>query len=227
MKPFQEAEERYTAGIEAKHDKDLAKAREHFQAALEINPDYPQACSELGALAYSEGNFEEAVRLLRQAIALDSDQGNAHLFLALTLGELNEDDAAEPHFQKAILASHHPAVAHAAYGNYLGVRKHPHAERAFQSALEIDPGCVLAIRDYARLLASYGRVDEADLLFKKALRIDPDSAPTNLRYGRFLSCLDHRWEQAVPYLRRALELDPTLVEAQEVLDDLAEEQGLS
>ena len=33
--------------------------------------------------------------------------------------------------------------------------------------------------------------------------------------------------QALPYLRRALELDPTLVEAQEVLDDLAEEQGLS
>jgi len=227
MNPFQEAEESYNAGIAAKHDKDLAKAREHFRAALELNADYPQACSELGAIAYSEGHFEEAVRLLRQAIALDSDQGDAHLFLALTLGELNEDDAAESHFQKAILNSHHPAVAHAAYGNYLGVRKHPDAERAFQSALEVDPDCVLALRDYARLLASCDRAHEAEALFRRALQIDPDNAPTNLRYGRFLSGLDHRWEQAVPYLRRALELDPTLVEAQEVLDDLAEEQGLS
>ena len=65
------------------------------------------------------------------------------------------------------------------------------------------------------------------MLFKKALQIDPDSAPTNLRYGRFLSGFNHRWAQAVPYLRRALELDPLLIEAQELLEDLAEEQGLS
>lgn len=227
MNQFQEAEERTNAGIAAKHDQDLAKATEHFRAALNLNPDCTEACSELGAIEYSHGNFEEAVKLLRRAIALDADHGNAHLFLALTLGELKEDDAAESHFQKAILISHHPAVAHAAYGNFLGARKHPDAERAFQSALEVDPDCVLALRDYARLLTSRDRVPEAEALFRRALQIDPDNAATNLRYGRFLSGLDQRWEQAVPYLRRALELDPTLAEAQEALDELAEEQGLS
>jgi Tfp pilus assembly protein PilF len=105
--------------------------------------------------------------------------------------------------------------------------KRPEAEQAFQSALEQDPECILALRDYARLLASYDRNDEAELHFRKALHLDPDSAPTNFRYGRFLSSFDHRCKEAVSHLQRALQLDPRLTEAQKILDDLAEDQGFT
>jgi len=226
MTQFQEAEDRFKAGIHAKHHGDLAKAGEQFKAAISLNPNHAQACSEWGAIEYSQGNFDAAKRLLRQAIDLDPDQGHSHLFLALTLGELREADAAESHFQKALLITEMPAVTYAAYGNFLGALKRPEAEQAFQSALDRDPDCVLALRDYARLLASLGREAEADALFRKALQIDPDNAASNLRYGRFLRSLSGRWKEAVTYLRRALELDPGLEEAREVLDDLAEEQGL-
>lgn len=227
MTPFQEAEDHFSAGIEAKHHNDLVKASGHFQAAIALNPHFAEACAELGAIGYALGNFEEATRLLQQAIALDPHPGNPHLFLALTLGELKQHDAAEVQFQKAIGISDSPAVAHAAYGNYLGALKRPEAEQAFKSALEHDPECVLALRDYARLLAACDRDDEAEALFRKALEIQPDNAPTNLRYGRFLSCFDRRLQEAVSFLRRALELDPRLQEAQEALDDMAEEQGLT
>jgi protein O-GlcNAc transferase len=227
MTQFQDAEDCFKAGIEAKHHNDVVKAGGHFQAAIDLNPQYAEAHGELGAIAYALGNFEEATRLLQQAIDLDPHQGNPHLFLALTLGELQQHSAAESRFQKAIVISDTPAVAQAAYGNYLGVLKRPEAEQAFKSALEHDPECVLALRDYARLLASYDRDEEAEALFRKALHLKPDSAPTNLRYGRFLSCFDHRLLEAVSHLRRALELDPRLQEAQEALDDLAEEQGLA
>lgn len=226
MTQFEDAEDRFKAGIHAKHHGDLAQAGEQFRAALALNPNHAQACSEWGAIEYSHGHFEEATRLLRQAIDLDPDQGHAHLFLALTLGELRENDAAESHFQKALLCGEMPAVTYAAYGNFLGALKRPDAEQAFKSALDQDPDCVLALRDYARLLASADRPAEAEALFKQALQVDPDNGATNLRYGRFLSGLEDRWKEAVSYLRRALELDPGLVEAQEALDDLAEEQGL-
>jgi tetratricopeptide (TPR) repeat protein len=227
MSQFHDAEDRFKAGIEAKHHQDLPRASEHFRAVLALNPNHPEAYAELGAIAYALGNFEDAAQQLQQAIDLDPHHGNAQLFLALTLGELKQHDAAEARFQMAILDSESPAVAYAAYGSYLGALSRPDAEQAFKSALERDPECILALRDYARLLASYDRNDEAEELFKKALQIDPDSAPTNLRYGRFLSGFDHRCKEAVAHLRRALELDPALVEAEDVLDALAEEQGLS
>jgi tetratricopeptide (TPR) repeat protein len=227
MSQFHEAEDRYKAGIEAKHYQDLPRASEHFRAAIALNPNHPEAYGELGAIAYALGNFEDAARHLRQAIDLDPHHGNAQLFLALTLGELKQHDAAEARFQMAILDSESPAVAYAAYGSYLGALSRPDAEQAFKSALERDPECILALRDYARLLASYDRNDEAEVLFKKALEIDPDNAPSNLRYGRFLSGFPHRCKEAVTHLRRALELDPGLAEAEDVLDALAEEQGLS
>lgn len=227
MNEFHEAEERFKAGLEAKHHHDLAAAARHFQAAIALNPNHAGAHGEAGALGYYHGDFDEAARLLAQAIDLDPDLGSAHLFLALTLGELKRHDEAEAQFQKAILTSDNVAVAYAAYGNYLGELKHPEAAQAFASALENDPECVLALRDYARLLASYDRNQEAEELFQRALRLQPDSAPTNFRYGRFLSCFEERCQEAVTYLRRALELDPGLVAAQEVLDDLAEEQGLA
>jgi Tfp pilus assembly protein PilF len=226
MNQFQEAEDRFKAGLHAKQHGDLARAGEEFKAAISLNPSHAQACSEWGAIEYSQGRFEAATGLLRQAIDLDPDQGHAQLFLALTLGELRDNDAAESHFQKALLIGEMPAVTYAAYGNFLGALKRPDAEQAFQSALERDPDCVLAIRDYARLLASLDRGAEAEDLFRKALQIDPDNAATNLRYGRFLRSLDGRWKEAVTHLRRALELDPGLDEARDVLDDLAEEQGL-
>lgn len=225
MTPFHEAEHRFKAGIDAKHHNDLVQAGGHFQAAIDLNPHYAEAYGELGAISYALGNFEDAAKQLRQAIDLDPPQGNPHLFLALTLGELKRHDDAEIEFQKAIVNSHAPAVAQAAYGNYLGSLQRPEAEQAFKSALEHDPECLLALRDYARLLASVGRDAEAEALFRKALEIQPDSAVTNLRFGRFLSGMADRLKEAVAHLRRALELDPGLREAQEALDDLAEELG--
>jgi tetratricopeptide (TPR) repeat protein len=227
MTQFQEAEDRFKAGIEAKHHRELTDAAQHFQAAIGLNPNFAEAYGELGAIRYAEGNNDDALELLRQAITLEPHLGNAHLFLALTLAEVKDHQAAESQFEKAILYSDQPAVAHAAFGNYLGVLKRPEAEQAFLSALEQDPECILALRDYARLLASQDRGEEAEAQFKKALQVDPDSAPTNFRYGKFLSCFDERCKEAVYHLRRALELDPRMTDAQEILDELAEEHGHS
>jgi len=221
MTQFQEAEERFNAGIEAKQHQDFAKATEQFLAAIALNPNHSGAYGEAGAISYALGSFDDAVRQLRQSLDLDPNQGNTRLFLALTLGELRQYDAADVEFQKAILDSEHPAVAYSAYGNFLGVLKRPEAEQAFKSALEQDPNCVLALRDYARLLVSRDRDAEGEALFKKALEVDPDSARTHLSYGTFLSHFEDRGKEAVAHLRRSLELDPRLTEAQEVLDDLA------
>ena len=227
MTPFHEAEHRFKAGIEAKHHNDLPTALGHFQAAVDLNPHYTEAYSEAGAIAYALGDFEGAVLQLRQAIHLDPHQGNPYLFLALTLGELKQHDEAEAQFQKAIGISDTPSVAQAVYANYLGAQKRPEAEQAFKDVLELDPDCVMAWRDYARLLASQDRDDEAETMFRKALEIQPDSPATHLQYGRFLSFFDHRLREGVSHLYRALELDPGLQEAQELLDVLAEEQGLA
>lgn len=227
MTQFQEAEERFKAGLRTKHNPDLSEAWHHFEAATVLNPNFAAAYAEMGAINYAWCDSHGAVILLRKALALDPELPNANLFLALALGSLDEHEAAEAQFEKAILYSEHPQIAYTAYGDYLAQNKRPGAEEAFLKAFDHDPDCDLTSRDYARFLTRQGRAEEAETFFKKALQKNPDCPYNNEAYGRFLAFYDERCPEAVSLLRRALELKPDLKDAQDLLDEIANDLGLS
>lgn len=51
-----------------KKDGDIAKAKEYYQAALKVDPEYYQSLFKLGYFAASEGRFKEAETLLNRTI---------------------------------------------------------------------------------------------------------------------------------------------------------------
>jgi adenylate cyclase len=83
---------------------------------------------------------------------------------------------------------------------------------AAEHALELDPRLAEAHSAKARILARYGRYDEAVVEFKVALRLDPESWDVN-RWIGFWKMRQRQFAEAVPYYERAASLDPMDVQS--------------
>jgi TolB-like protein/DNA-binding winged helix-turn-helix (wHTH) protein/Tfp pilus assembly protein PilF len=82
------------------------------------------------------------------------------------------------------------------------------AEVAYQRALELNPNYSTAYYAYGDLLSEYlGRPEEALALHRKALELNPLSAPIINSVGEDLSYLG-RFDEALTWYEKALEVDP-------------------
>ncbi len=70
------------------------EARRHFQAALQIKPDWPRAHYGLGSALFSESQWSAAQECFAAAVALDSKYADAQYALALSLIQQGQIDAA-------------------------------------------------------------------------------------------------------------------------------------
>ena len=88
-----------TTGTVALMAGQLGEARAAFEAALAINPDLARAHSSLGALAAEEGHHEQALQHWRQALALDVEEAQKLLGVALSFIRGKREDEARPYLQ--------------------------------------------------------------------------------------------------------------------------------
>src|SRR5262245_30870822 len=92
----------------------LKLAGEFFQAAqldqtesicrqlLAARPNTHAALQLLGLVEFRRGRREAGVQLLRQALALNPDEGEYHSNLGVMLQQLNRPEVALEHYQKAV-----------------------------------------------------------------------------------------------------------------------------
>jgi tetratricopeptide (TPR) repeat protein len=74
-------------GVAYHHMFDLADAKQYYERAIKLDPDYAQAVNNLGAIYHAEKNYKQAERLYRRAIKLNprsplfySNLGTAYFF---------------------------------------------------------------------------------------------------------------------------------------------------
>jgi Flp pilus assembly protein TadD len=168
---------------------DTERAEVAFRHALAFDPDFPEGENGLGLVARTREDFARARRSFDRAISLRPDFAEAHANLGELL--LAEGDGAE-------------------------------AERRLRAALAIDPDLSDARQNLARALIWRGLEPGADRVacFAGArrellhlLESAPDRAAAHHDLG-FLAYLAEDWGAAEAAYRRAVELDPGLVEAQ-------------
>ena len=80
------------------------------------------------------------------------------------------------------------------------------AERLFQRALELNPGCLPARQWYAEFLAEMGRIDEALDMIDRSQQYDPLSVAIPATRAFALS-FGRRFDEAIAESRRALQLN--------------------
>ena len=90
---------------------DEEEARMHYQRAIEIYPDFPNALFNYGLLEQEAGETELAINLYRSAIRVQPDHVEAHLNLGAVLGGARRWEEAIYAFSMVLeLSPRHPSA---------------------------------------------------------------------------------------------------------------------
>ena len=189
------------------------------------------------ALLLSGSYFElpDALSAFRAAIAIDSSYAAAHAGLAVTLclqGCLRVVPYKEAFAEakssalRALAMDSECADAQLALGTVLfaGEWDWAAAERSLRRALEINPSHTEALLAYGALMETLGRADEGMRFKQQALARNPESW---LVYAEIAnSCWNQRrYDEAIVWTNRVLEIDPRHVLAGEFLAAVHLKQG--
>jgi serine/threonine protein kinase/Flp pilus assembly protein TadD len=161
----------------------MTKSVEHFNRALELDPNYALAYAGLADAYYGFADVKYAPRdsmprmkaAVERALQLDGTLAEAHTSLAIVSVLYDWD--------------------------------WPKAESEFKRAIELDPNYVFAHHQYAWLLAMSGRQTEATNEFARALQLDPLSVlitvDNNVPY-----VLSKQYDRGLEFAKKGEEMDP-------------------
>ncbi len=186
---FVEARRRYQLGRLAVFEADreaLLRAVQTYESALEIEPEPVPSYVALAEVYHRLWEIDDE---------LGRDAGS---WLASAAAVIQEGLRRDPHDPDALTVSGTVQLAR---------RNWADAEADFRLALEHHGGSISSQR-LAVLLMLRGRVEEARPHIHRALRLDPVAGPVLRSAGRFHLFADEP-ERAIPYLRLAIELNPT------------------
>ncbi len=169
-------------------------------------------------------NAEDAVALLRQAVALDSAYalayaaiGQAYMRRAAVTGEGLWRDSAMAAAQRALEIDPTAAEPHEVLGSILLETGLPDAAlEAFGTAVDLKPNHAPAIAGIAGVHWSAGRYDEALRWYRRAMKVEPNSARHHLSLASNYASLGD-FDAARQWLARALDLEPDLWAAHRLL----------
>ena len=167
----------------------LAKSKEYFEKAIELDPNYAAPCHGLAAIYGASATMgfspprtaiEQSRRPILKALELDDKLPEAHAHLAAI-------SAIEFDWKRA--------------------------ERGFLRTLELGPNIWDAWYLYSFCyLIPMGRLDEALGAMQKAQELDPLSSSAYFTLG-YIYTLLKQYDHAIELCRNALELDPNLPSA--------------
>jgi Flp pilus assembly protein TadD len=185
----------------------------------EERPDYRQVqrLSDRTALALFHSNRgaellrgglgDEALRWLRQAVAIDPELAGAWVNLGVALRRAGDTEAAESSYRRALEINPEEASAYQNLAALLSLRgRHAEARELLALATRMgkrNPYSYLALGD---LSLAYGRLDEARRLFRRALHLDRKNPEAYAALGMAALVQGNRVE-ARKWLRKAEALD--------------------
>ncbi len=215
-----EAWEAYQAGRQALRPRTpagLARARTAFQAAIDLDPEFPQAYAGLADAIWLsavslgspiEAAIAEAEVPLQEALARDPELVEA-LTTAANFATVRHDYArAESGFRRAIALNSNYPTAHQWYAGLLATQgRHAEALQSMQRAVELDPMSTLMRVLLASNLSTVGRFDEALAELNDAHERDPMSPLPVFNLGTLHAYAYNRFGPAIAFGEQAVEPD--------------------
>lgn len=216
--------------------RDFDSARNEFNAALTLDPNFSPAQVGLGWVAYFNSQTDEAEKAFNQALDLNDDESFALLGLGRLAFDDNDMQQAIDYFKQVIDANPYSAVAHAFLGEaslFAGYNAtdenvqrelYQQAEAAYRAAIARDDYFGFAYNGLGWILQYQDRYAESIEAFEKALQLDSDNLEifNGLGWSLFLS---DRYTEAESMFKRAIELDSSYTSAYFGLGRAYEEQG--
>jgi spermidine synthase len=199
---------KFALGIGAPH-------RLHALAALERHRDDVKSLAKLGYIAWSEGNYDEAVRRFRQVLQHDPRHASSYIHLGVSYAALERFDASIAAYEEAkhLRADLAPVVAQSVdlVERLRRAKEHPR-----------DPAAHARLGE---LYASDGRFDRAIECYERVTALSPESAPAFFALARAYEA-EGRDAEAMRAYERGLVLDPSAASPRNNVEKLSIKRAL-
>jgi tetratricopeptide (TPR) repeat protein len=156
-------------------------------------PQYTDAKTAFdeGSKFFEAGKEALAVEALKQAIAFDPEMAEAHFKLGMAYAILEKEKDAEKEFESAV--------------------------DGYKKILKQDPKNAQAQFDLGRSYNKLNKDDEAEDALRAAVKMNPDDGSFNREMAAILIKLA-KYSEAIPFLKKALEIDPEDARAEELME---------
>lgn len=204
------------------------EAMEHFQTALRLAPENPQLHHHLGRVLRAGGELETALEHLQAAVQLVPDFDLAWADLASTWAQKGELEKAAAAYARVVELVPESAAARVRRAEVLeALGRNAAAAGELGEVVARDPDAVEVALKLARLEADLGRQEAALARYEDLLTRDLAPALEGRVYFHRGNLLAAGGEpgRALEEYRRAVERDPSLVEAHFNLGTLLGRQG--
>jgi tetratricopeptide (TPR) repeat protein len=199
---------------------DLEGAEQVLAAQHDEFPDDPALLLLHGEVLLALGRFEEALPLLQRASELDGDRPRVHFQLATALKETGDVEGALAAFLREAEVNENPGVQRMARLNRMVLlsadRKWAAAAAELEEVLVLDPTNANDYGELATLYLQAGQPERAADALTRGLTQGFRSARHHYAVGtRFHE--KEAYDKAIGAYRTAIEIDPTLAEAERSL----------
>jgi protein O-mannosyl-transferase len=151
---------RFNLGLIEWYEGNHADAERQWHLALEDQPDFPEALSELGFAYLQQKNYDQAFYYLNRVIALKPQFATPHIYLGHAYDATGDRTHAEAEFRRAIALQPLNGDAHRALGHfYLAAGRLDEAKAEFLAALDIRPDP----ETWSAMGEIYGRLNQTEL----------------------------------------------------------------
>jgi tetratricopeptide (TPR) repeat protein len=167
-----------------------------------------------GALAMYRRDWDEAIRQLGLALAIEPNNKAAHRFMGDCYRQKNILGKAEEQYQLVLAADpHFPQVLNNLGALYIDLGRYPEALDLLRRAVAARASMADAHNNLGAVLQEMGKLDEAIPSFRHAVELDPSMVAARMNLA---GCYAQKgmWAEVAPQLEEVLKLDPGNVNAQ-------------
>ena len=191
----------------------VEKAIAQYQKALDVKPDFAEACYNLAYVRHQLGQMEKAIPLYQKAVELRPDLSEAHNNLGNAYHHKGQLPEAISCYQKALELRPDNAEAYSNLGNAYQVEgRIDQAIFCYERAVKLNPDNPEAYNNLGAALKHCGRLEEAVASHRRAIELAPGSAVSLNNLG---SAYKHqgKLDEAISCYRRACHLKRDYAEA--------------
>jgi tetratricopeptide (TPR) repeat protein len=213
--------------LEHQQGGDLSQAEQVYHQILQTDPVQVDALHGLGGIAYQQGQYDQAITWLRQAVAAQESNAVLQSNLGAAYRAADRLAEAEACYRQALRLKPDFAEASNNLGNILKVRgKVVEAADLYRLAILARPNYPEAHHNLGLALKELGDRSAAVVQFQEAIRLQPAFAEAHQALG-LVQFEDDQLEEAVGHFQQALKVEPQWHEAHFYLGQTLQRLGRS